>query len=89
MAPTRQRSHGRHEGGRRKSDEDGHIDTADLAAKAAQYKDQLAGLMVTYPSTHAFSKKRSKISAGLFTIMAVCVYGCANMNAQVGLTSPA
>ncbi len=35
-----------------KSDEDGHIDIPDLKEKAAQYKNELAGLMVTYPSTH-------------------------------------
>ncbi|MFI5156981.1 MAG: aminomethyl-transferring glycine dehydrogenase, partial [Chitinophagales bacterium] len=35
-----------------KSDEEGHIELSDLLAKAEQYKDSLAGLMVTYPSTH-------------------------------------
>ena len=70
-------------------DESGNIDMTDLRAKADQYKDKLAGLMVTYPSTH-----------GVFetTIMEICdlihqngglVYmDGANMNAQVGLTSP-
>ncbi len=47
-----QRSDGRNESGGGKSDEDGHIDMADLKAKAEQYKNELAGLMVTYPSTH-------------------------------------
>src|SRR5690606_34188146 len=35
-----------------KSDEEGHIDVADLKAKAETYSDSLAALMVTYPSTH-------------------------------------
>jgi glycine dehydrogenase len=73
-----------------KSDEDGKIDVADLKAKAEQYKDKLSCLMVTYPSTHGVFEE---------TIMEICetihrnggmVYmDGANMNAQVGLTSPA
>jgi glycine dehydrogenase len=35
-----------------KADEEGHVDVADLKAKAEQYKDTLSCLMVTYPSTH-------------------------------------
>lgn len=35
-----------------KCDENGNVDIADLSAKATQYKDKLAALMVTYPSTH-------------------------------------
>ncbi len=35
-----------------KCDEAGNIDVADLKANAEKYKDNLAGLMVTYPSTH-------------------------------------
>ncbi|MGD1951281.1 MAG: aminomethyl-transferring glycine dehydrogenase [Leptolyngbyaceae cyanobacterium] len=72
-----------------KCDDDGNIDLADLTAKAKKHSDQLAALMITYPSTH-----------GVFeaTIRAVCdlihqhggqVYmDGANMNAQVGLCSP-
>ena len=69
--------------------DDGDIDLADLTAKADQYKDQLAALMVTYPSTHGVFEE---------TIVEICelihqrggqVYmDGANMNAQVGLTSP-
>ncbi|MCO5231031.1 MAG: aminomethyl-transferring glycine dehydrogenase [Chitinophagales bacterium] len=73
-----------------KCDEAGNIDVEDLRSKAEQYKDELSCLMVTYPSTH-----------GVFedTIIEICqiihqnggkVYmDGANMNAQVGLTSPA
>jgi len=72
-----------------KSDEDGHIDTADLAAKATQYKDQLAGLMVTYPSTHGVFEDAIKDICRIIHDNGGLVYmDGANMNAQVGLTSP-
>jgi glycine dehydrogenase len=67
----------------------GNIDVADLTEKAIQHKDHLGALMVTYPSTHGVFEE---------TIMDICntihQYGGmvymdgANMNAQVGLTSP-
>ena len=67
----------------------GNIDVADLTEKAIQHKDHLGALMVTYPSTHGVFEE---------TIMDICntihqhggmVYmDGANMNAQVGLTSP-
>ncbi|SFQ20790.1 aminomethyl-transferring glycine dehydrogenase [Hymenobacter arizonensis] len=73
-----------------KSTEDGNIDVADLKEKAAKYADRLSCLMVTYPSTHGVYEE---------TIIDICetihqhggrVYmDGANMNAQVGLTSPA
>ncbi|WP_114777410.1 aminomethyl-transferring glycine dehydrogenase [Botryobacter ruber] len=73
-----------------KCDEKGNIDVADLRAKAEQHKDNLSCLMVTYPSTHGVYEE---------SIIEVCqiihdnggrVYmDGANMNAQVGLTSPA
>ncbi|MCD8740752.1 aminomethyl-transferring glycine dehydrogenase [Mucilaginibacter roseus] len=73
-----------------KCDENGNIDVADLKAKAEQYKNELSCLMVTYPSTHGVFEE---------SIIEVCniihenggqVYmDGANMNAQVGLTSPA
>jgi glycine dehydrogenase len=73
-----------------KSTEEGNIDVADLQAKAAQYADKLSCLMVTYPSTHGVYEE---------AIIDICqtihdhggrVYmDGANMNAQVGLTSPA
>ena len=71
-------------------DRDGNVDLADLRAKAAQHADRLAALMVTYPSTHGV------FEAGIRDICAIVhehggqVYmDGANMNAQVGLTSPA
>ena len=73
-----------------KCDERGNIDVADLKAKAEQYSSELSCLMVTYPSTHGVFEE---------TIIEICdvihqhggqVYmDGANMNAQVGLTSPA
>jgi glycine dehydrogenase len=70
-------------------DMDGNIDIADLRAKVASHREKLSCLMVTYPSTHGV------FEAGIREICAVVheaggqVYmDGANMNAQVGLTSP-
>ena len=72
-----------------KSDEDGHIDVTDLKAKAVQYKDSLAGLMVTYPSTHGvFEESIKEICAAIHDNGGLVYMDGANMNAQVGLTSP-
>ncbi len=72
-----------------KSDDQGHIDVADLKAKAIQYKDSLAGLMVTYPSTHGVFEESIKEICGIVHENGGLVYmDGANMNAQVGLTSP-
>ena len=72
-----------------KSDEDGHIDVADLREKAIQYKDQLAGLMVTYPSTHGvFEDGIRDICRTIHDNGGLVYMDGANMNAQVGLTSP-
>jgi glycine cleavage system P protein (glycine dehydrogenase) len=72
-----------------KSDEDGHIDITDLKAKAAQYKDSLAGLMVTYPSTHGvFEETIKEICQTIHENGGLVYMDGANMNAQVGLTSP-
>jgi glycine dehydrogenase len=72
-----------------KSDEDGHIDVADLKAKAAQYKDSLAALMVTYPSTHGvFEESIIEICETVHSFGGLVYMDGANMNAQVGLTSP-
>ena len=72
-----------------KSDEDGHIDVEDLKAKAAQYKTQLAGLMVTYPSTHGvFEESIKDICRAIHENGGLVYMDGANMNAQVGLTSP-
>ncbi|HZK64505.1 MAG TPA: aminomethyl-transferring glycine dehydrogenase [Puia sp.] len=72
-----------------KSDAEGHIDFTDLKAKAEQYKNELAGLMVTYPSTHGVFEEGIKEICGLIHENGGLVYmDGANMNAQVGLTSP-
>ncbi len=72
-----------------KSDEDGHIDVVDLKAKAVQYKEQLAGLMVTYPSTHGvFEESIKDICQTIHDNGGLVYMDGANMNAQVGLTSP-
>jgi glycine dehydrogenase len=73
-----------------KSDSDGKIDVADLKAKAAQYKDKLACLMVTYPSTHGvFEESIVEICETIHANGGLVYMDGANMNAQVGLTSPA
>jgi glycine dehydrogenase len=72
-----------------KSDDEGHIDVADLKAKAVQYKDSLAGLMVTYPSTHGvFEESIKEICEAIHANGGMVYMDGANMNAQVGLTSP-
>ncbi|MBL0056148.1 MAG: aminomethyl-transferring glycine dehydrogenase [Chitinophagaceae bacterium] len=72
-----------------KSDEDGHIDVADLKQKAQENKDNLAGLMVTYPSTHGVFEESIKKICNIIHANGGLVYmDGANMNAQVGLTSP-
>jgi glycine dehydrogenase len=72
-----------------KCDENGNIDLADLQAKAELHKDDLAALMVTYPSTHGVFEE------GILEVVDIIhkhggqVYmDGANMNAQVGLTNP-
>jgi glycine dehydrogenase len=73
-----------------KSDEEGKIDIADLKAKAEQYKDKLSCLMVTYPSTHGvFEESITEICDVIHKNGGLVYMDGANMNAQVGLTSPA
>jgi glycine dehydrogenase len=73
-----------------KSDADGKIDVADLKAKAEQYKDTLSCLMVTYPSTHGvFEEAITDICETIHRNGGLVYMDGANMNAQVGLTSPA
>lgn len=68
---------------------DGTIDMDDLRAKAAQYKDSLSCLMVTYPSTHGVFEETIREICELIHSYGGQVYmDGANMNAQVGLTSP-
>src|SRR5262249_48132151 len=72
------------------STRDGNIDVEDLRAKAGQYKDRLAALMVTYPSTHGvFEESIQDICAIVHEHGGQVYMDGANMNAQVGLTSPA
>jgi len=73
-----------------KSDAEGKIDVADLKAKAEQHKDNLACLMVTYPSTHGvFEESIIEICETIHKNGGMVYMDGANMNAQVGLTSPA
>jgi glycine dehydrogenase len=72
------------------SDGDGNIDVADLKAKAATHSANLAALMVTYPSTHGvFEDAIMDICATIHQHGGQVYMDGANMNAQVGLTSPA
>jgi glycine dehydrogenase len=71
-------------------DEHGNIDVDDLRAKAEKHSAQLAALMVTYPSTHGVFETRIHEICDLIHQHGGKVYmDGANMNAQVGLTSPA
>jgi len=73
-----------------KCDERGNIDLDDLRVKAEQFSDKLACLMVTYPSTHGvFEESIQEICALIHQHGGQVYMDGANMNAQVGLTSPA
>ncbi|MGE5316274.1 MAG: aminomethyl-transferring glycine dehydrogenase [Acidobacteriota bacterium] len=73
-----------------KCDDMGNIDLSDLKEKAAHYKDTLAALMVTYPSTHGVFEESIREMCAVVHANGGQVYmDGANMNAQVGLTSPA
>ncbi|HNI12173.1 MAG TPA: aminomethyl-transferring glycine dehydrogenase, partial [bacterium] len=73
-----------------KCDDMGNIDVKDLRAKAEQYKNELAALMVTYPSTHGvFEEAIHEICEIIHANGGQVYMDGANMNAQVGLTSPA
>jgi len=72
-----------------KCDEHGNIDTNDLKQKAETNKNNLACLMVTYPSTHGVFEEGIKEITKIIHENGGLVYmDGANMNAQVGLTSP-
>jgi glycine dehydrogenase len=71
------------------SDAHGNFDLADLRAKAAQHFDRLSALMVTYPSTHGvFEKGIREVCAIVHAAGGQVYMDGANMNAQLGLTSP-
>ena len=73
-----------------KSDSEGHIDVEDLKSKAILYKETLACLMVTYPSTHGvFEESIKEVCKTIHANGGLVYMDGANMNAQVGLTSPA
>ncbi len=73
-----------------KTDERGNIDWNDLQEKVLENKERLAALMVTYPSTHGVFEANIKSINALIHKHGGQVYmDGANMNAQVGLTSPA
>ena len=72
-----------------KCDENGNIDVDDLKAKVEEHKDNLASLMITYPSTHGVFETEVKQICQIIHDNGGLVYmDGANMNAQVGLTSP-
>jgi len=69
--------------------ENGYIDVEDLKAKAAQHADNLAGIMITYPSTYGVYEETVKDITEIVHNHGGQVYmDGANMNAQVGLTAP-
>lgn len=72
-----------------KSTAEGYIDIADLKEKAEQHKDNLAALMVTYPSTHGVFEEGIREICDIIHANGGLVYmDGANMNAQVGFTAP-
>lgn len=72
-----------------KCDSEGNIDIEDLRIQAEKNKDSLAGLMVTYPSTHGVFEEGIREICKIIHDNGGLVYmDGANMNAQVGLTSP-
>jgi len=71
------------------TDERGNIDIEDLKTKVNEHKDNLAALMITYPSTHGVFESEIQSINDLIHQNGGQVYmDGANMNAQVGLTSP-
>jgi len=72
-----------------KCDEMGNIDVDDLKEKAEKYSHELSALMITYPSTHGvFETKIKEINSIIHQNGGQVYMDGANMNAQVGLTSP-
>ncbi|CAM4272778.1 aminomethyl-transferring glycine dehydrogenase [Gillisia limnaea] len=72
-----------------KATKEGNIDLDDLREKAIKHKDNLAALMVTYPSTHGvFESSIRKVTALIHENGGQVYMDGANMNAQVGLTNP-
>ena len=70
-------------------DEHGNVEMSDLRAKAEENKEELAALMITYPSTHGiFETEIVEICDIIHACGAQVYMDGANMNAQVGLTNP-
>jgi glycine dehydrogenase len=70
--------------------ENGYIDVSDFKAKAEQHSKNLAGTMITYPSTYGIFEEEIKLICDIVHQHGGQVYmDGANMNAQSGLTSPA
>ena len=70
-------------------DEDGNVSIADLKSKIAQYENQLAALMVTYPSTHGvFESAISEICELVHNAGGQVYVDGANLNALVGVAKP-
>ena len=65
------------------------VDNSSPSAKAEENKDELAALMITYPSTHGIFETEIKEICDIIHACGAQVYmDGANMNAQVGLTNP-
>jgi glycine dehydrogenase len=72
-----------------KCDENGNTDLADWKEKAEQHKENLAGCMITYPSTHGIFEMAIKEMCDVVHACGGQVYmDGANMNAQIGYTNP-
>lgn len=72
-----------------KSDQNGNVDVEDFMAKTEEYKDKIAAMMITYPSTHGvFETNIIDLCNRIHEIGGLVYMDGANMNAQVGLTNP-
>lgn len=72
-----------------KCDQNGNVDIDDLAAKIEKHQDNLSAIMITYPSTHGVYEEQVRKVCDMVHAAGGQVYlDGANMNAQVGLTSP-
>ncbi|PMM09090.1 glycine dehydrogenase (aminomethyl-transferring) [Vibrio breoganii] len=72
-----------------KCDDDGNIDMADLEAKIEKHAENLSSIMITYPSTHGvFEEHVKEVCEKIHAAGGQVYLDGANMNAQVGLTTP-
>ncbi|MFA6831700.1 MAG: aminomethyl-transferring glycine dehydrogenase [Bacteroidaceae bacterium] len=72
-----------------KCDDQGNVDVVDLETKVDKYADELAALMITYPSTHGiFEVEIRRIVDKIHAVGAQVYMDGANMNGQIGYTSP-